>query len=57
MADAYLARIDPKVFLDWSGGGTLNADSAHRSAYIAALRAADQHDFDPLVTLVKSIAR
>ena len=57
MADAYLAKIDPDIFLDWSGGGTLNADSAHRAAYIAALRAADQHDFDPLVTLVRSIAR
>ncbi len=57
MADAYLARIDPKIFLDWSGEGTLNAESDHRTAYIAALRAADQYDFDPLVTLVKSIAR
>lgn len=53
MADAYLAKIDRAIFLDWSGGGTLNADSAHR----AALRAADQHEFDPLVTLVRSIAR
>ena len=57
MADAYLARIDPKAFLDWSGAGTLNAESQHRTAYIAALRAADQHDFDPLVALVRSIAR
>ena len=57
MADVYLARIDPKVFLDWSGAGTLNAESEHRTAYIAALRAADQHDFDPLVALVRSIAR
>lgn len=57
MADAYLAKIDRAIFLDWSGGGTLNADSAHRAAYIAALRAADQHEFDPLVTLVRSIAR
>ena len=57
VADAYLARIDRNIFLDWSGGGTLNADSAHRSAYIAALRAADQHDFGPLVGFIKSIAR
>jgi fido (protein-threonine AMPylation protein) len=57
MADAYLTRLDRNIFLDWSGGGTLNADSAHRAAYIAALRAADQHDFDRLVTLVRSIAR
>ena len=57
MADAYLARIDRNIFLDWSGGGTLNADYAHRAAYIAALKAADQYDFDPLVTLIKSFAR
>ncbi|MFG6621582.1 Fic family protein [Sulfitobacter sp. 1A05707] len=57
MADAYLAKIDPDIFLDWSGGGTLNAESAHWSAYIAALRAADQHDFEPLVALVQSLAR
>jgi hypothetical protein len=57
MADTYLGRIDPNIFLDWSGGGTLNADSAHRTAYIAALRAADQHNFDPLVGFIKSIAR
>lgn len=57
MADAYLAQIDRNIFLDWSGGGTLNSDSTHRAAYIAALRAADQHDFVPLVAFVKSIAR
>lgn len=57
MADAYLTQIDRNIFLDWSGGGTLDADSAHRAAYIAALRAADQHDFVPLVAFVKSIAR
>ena len=57
MADAYLAKIDPDIFLDWSGDNTLNADSAHRAAYIAALRAADQHDFAPLVALVRSITR
>lgn len=32
-------------------------DSDHRAAYIAAPRAADGHDFDPLVTLVRLIAR
>jgi hypothetical protein len=26
MADAYLARIDPKVFLDWSGNGTVSGN-------------------------------
>jgi|GEM_PF-2130333 len=57
MADAYLAKIDLDIFLDWSGGCTLNAESAHRSAYIAALRAADQYDFGRLVALVRSLAR
>lgn len=57
MADTYLGRIDRNIFLEWSGGGTLNADSAHRTAYIAALRAADQHDFDPFIRFIKSIAR
>ena len=57
MADAYLAGIDSSIFLDWSGGGTLNADSAHRTNYIAALRAADQHDLGPLVGFIKSIAK
>ena len=57
MADAYLATIDPNKFLDWSGNGTLNSDSAHRARYIAALRAADAHEFEPLVEFVSEIAR
>lgn len=56
MADAYLATIDPDIFLDWSGGGTLTADSDHRARYIAALRAADAYEFEPLIELVKAIA-
>jgi len=38
MADACLAKIDPDIFLDWSGGGTLNVETGHRSAYIAVLK-------------------
>lgn len=56
MADAYLATLDPDSFLDWSGGGTLTANSNHRGRYIAALRAADGCDFEPLITLVGAIA-
>jgi len=56
-ADAYLASIDPDIFLDWSSGGTLTAESDHRVKYIAALRAADGHDYGPLIALVKEIAR
>lgn len=56
MADTYLTKIDPDIFLDWSGGGALTADSDHRTRYIAALRAADAYDFEPLVEFVTEIA-
>ena len=56
MADAYLNRIDPDVFLDWSGGRTLTAISDHRARYIAALRAADGYEFEALIELIKEIA-
>jgi Fic-DOC domain mobile mystery protein B len=56
MADAYLVTIDPDKFLDWSGNGTLNSDSAHRARYIAALREADAHEFGPLLEFVYEIA-
>lgn len=56
MADAYLATINPDIFLDWSGGGTLTADGDHRMRYIAALRAADRYEFGPLIEFVKKIA-
>jgi len=56
MADTYLARIDEDIFLDWSGGGTLTADSDHRARYITALRAADRYEFRPLVEFVEEIA-
>jgi Fic-DOC domain mobile mystery protein B len=56
MADAYLATIDPEIILDWSGGGTLTANSDHRTRYIASLRAADAFEFGPLVDLIKEIA-
>ncbi|GAA6160243.1 mobile mystery protein B [Ruegeria sp. HU-ET01832] len=55
MADAYLATIDQDIFLDWSGSGTLTADSDHRTRYIAALRAADGFDFEPLIEFVGSL--
>lgn len=57
MADAYLTAGDRDIFLDWSGGGTLVADSDYRAKYIAALRAADGHEFGPLISFVVSIAR
>ncbi len=57
MADAYLATLDPDIFLDWSGGGTLAADSDHRTRYIAALKAADGYDLEPLIAFVRAIVR
>lgn len=57
MADAYLATINPDIYLDWSGGGTLITDCDHRARYIAALRAADGYEFGPLVEFVQGIAK
>ncbi|MYA87201.1 MAG: mobile mystery protein B [Boseongicola sp. SB0662_bin_57] len=56
MADTYIAGIDPDIFLDWSGGGTLAAENDHRARYIAALRSADEHELGPLVEFVMEIA-
>jgi Fic-DOC domain mobile mystery protein B len=57
MADTYLAQIDQEIFLDWSRGGDLQTDNVHRSRYIAALRAADGCEFEPLIAFVRGIAR
>lgn len=57
IADAFLAKIEPDIYLDWSGDGSLNAGSGHRAKYIAALRAADGHEFEQLIEMVRSIAR
>ncbi len=43
--------------MDWSGGGTLTADSDHRARYITALRAADGCEFGPLIEFVGEIAQ
>ena len=56
MADAFLATIAPGIFLDWSGGGTLTAESDHRARYIAALRAADGYEFQPLIDFVRAVS-
>ncbi|MEH6834854.1 MULTISPECIES: mobile mystery protein B [Falsihalocynthiibacter] len=57
MADVYLTGIDKNIFLDWSGSGTLVAESDHRARYIAALRAADGHIFEPVTEFVRDIAQ
>lgn len=57
MADIYLAKNDQDMFLDWSGGGALAADSDHRARYIATLRAADGNEFEKLIEFVREIAQ
>lgn len=51
MADAYLHATGEPLFT-W-GGGDLVAISALRRDYLAALRAADMHDFKPLLEFAR----
>lgn len=48
MADAILTKALEVQAIDWSGGYDLQAMGEHRQRYIAALRAADQGDYDQL---------
>jgi Fic-DOC domain mobile mystery protein B len=50
MADAILARVYKAEPIDWAGGHDLQKMNARRTEYIAALKAADQGDFAPLMT-------
>jgi len=52
MADALLTHLMNHKAIDWSGGKDLQKMSDRRSAYITALRAADGHDYDPLLAFV-----
>lgn len=38
--------------IDWAQGGSLEISSMRRDAYISALRAADAHNFNPLLVFV-----
>lgn len=40
--------------IDWAGGHNLQADNERRNEYIAALRAADGNDYEPLLNFVGS---
>ena len=51
-ADLMCRRLGHDAFT-W-GGQSLDADSTTRQAYFTALRAADQHDFAPLLAFVRS---
>ncbi len=52
MADLLIARLGGEPF-SW-GGGTLRDIGTLRAEYIAALRAADNHDFAPLLAFARS---
>ena len=51
MTDVLLEKIMGAEPINW-GGNFLVADSDHRDTYIIALKAADQHDYQPLIDFV-----
>jgi Fic-DOC domain mobile mystery protein B len=52
MADAILTKLMDKPAIDWAGGHKLENMNERRDQYIAALRAADKHDFSKLFEFV-----
>lgn len=52
MADAVLTHVYQAKPIDWAGGHGLQEMNDRRTAYIAALRAADQGNFAPLLAFV-----
>ena len=51
-ADALLEKILSAEPIDWSGGHDLQAMNPRRTEYVGALRAADGHDFGPLIAFI-----
>lgn len=51
-ADLYLTKHLRHPGIDWQAGHDLQRSSQRRNAYIAALRAADAHDHQPLFAFV-----
>ena len=51
-ADAMLERVYGHPRIDWAKGSDLQVDSDRRDEYIAALRAADGHDYSPLFDFI-----
>lgn len=51
MTDVLLEKMMGVAPINW-GGNLLVADGEHRQTYIAALQAADQHDYQPLIDFV-----
>jgi Fic-DOC domain mobile mystery protein B len=52
MSDMLIEKLGGKAFT-W-GSGAIRETGALRDAYVAALRAADNHDFRPLMAFVRS---
>lgn len=52
MADAVLTKLMKEPAIDWAGGYKLEKMNERRDQYIAALRAADGHDFSALFDFV-----
>jgi Fic-DOC domain mobile mystery protein B len=52
MADAVLTKLLDEPAIDWAGGYRLESMNERRNQYIAALRAADGHDFSKLLKFV-----
>jgi Fic-DOC domain mobile mystery protein B len=52
LADTVLSRVYQAKPIDWAGGHDLQKMNVRRAAYIAALKAADQGDFGPLLGFV-----
>jgi Fic-DOC domain mobile mystery protein B len=52
MADAALTHVYKAKPIDWAGGHDIQKMSARRTAYIAALKAADRGDMGPLLAFI-----
>ncbi len=52
MADAVLTKLMGEPAIDWAGGYRLESMNERRNEYIAALRAADRHNFSDLLKFV-----
>ena len=52
MADTLLTKLMAASSIDWAGGYSLENMNERRAQYIAALRAADKHDFSELLVFV-----
>jgi Fic-DOC domain mobile mystery protein B len=52
MADAMLDRVYKAKPIDWAGGHDLQKIGERRTAYIAALKAADRDDIGPLIEFI-----